>query len=140
MEPKWKYVASIYLKKKHALIFRDNGLAIQLQVISRTSSRSGATRRLYFVDGNRTAFSTEADLLHAIEAGTLPQTPGLHPLFIECVPGHSAEGSTFSKAGPKFPSFFEQSARWALGVAHRVGVAVHEVLHPSHLPSHPLSR
>jgi hypothetical protein len=119
-QPKWKYVASIYLKRKHVLIFRDNGLGLQLQVISRISNPGSPSRKLYFVDGDNRAHATEAELLQALASGPDNDSGRLHPLYVQCVPGTVRSEAPDSDPAPRFPTLLQQGLRWFVALTRRI--------------------
>jgi hypothetical protein len=68
-EPSWKYASSVYLPKYHCVIYRDDALGIQKQVMTRRSTLLFAAREreFYFIDGDRRTFRSEERLLAALE-------------------------------------------------------------------------
>jgi len=66
--PFWTFGASIYLPKHHCLIYRDESLGVQLQVMTKTRGFScGKVREYYFVDGVKKVFHNEESMLKALE-------------------------------------------------------------------------
>ncbi len=68
VRPEWSFVRSIYLTKKHCLIYRDEELGVQLQV--ETSSRysyAGHPKSHYYIDGVWRPFRSEDAMLRALE-------------------------------------------------------------------------
>jgi hypothetical protein len=65
---KWKYTASVYLKKHHCLLYRDNDLGIQKQVMTRRERSMFRTheQRFYFIDDVEDTFYTEEELVKAL--------------------------------------------------------------------------
>jgi hypothetical protein len=121
-QPKWKYFASIYLKRKHVLVFRDNALGLQLQVISRISNPSSPSRKLYFVDGDNRAYADETELIQALASGPDARSVGLHPLYVQCVPGAVRSETPPLDFTPRFPTLLQQGQRWFAAFAHRLVV------------------
>jgi hypothetical protein len=117
---KWKYVASIYLKRKHVLVFRDSVLGVQLQVITRISRPGSASRKLYFIDGDNRAYTTETDLIRALAVGPQPASVGLHPLYVQCVPGTAPSLTPPPDVAPRFPSLLQQGQRWVTALTQRL--------------------
>jgi hypothetical protein len=117
---RWKYVSSIYLKRKHVLVFRDSALGLQMQVISRVSRPDSVSRKLYFIDGDNRAYATEADLIRALADGAQPASMGLHPLYVQCVPWTAPSATPSPDITPRFPSLLQQGQRWLAGLAQRL--------------------
>jgi hypothetical protein len=69
LTPEWIFVASVYLRKRHCLVYRDDDLAVQLQVIKkrRRVFSPPKEREFYFIDGERKIFRTEARLVAELE-------------------------------------------------------------------------
>jgi hypothetical protein len=120
-QPKWKYVASIYLKRKHILIFRDNVLGLQMQVVSRASNPGSPSRKLYFLDGDNRAYGTESELTRALANGPERASAGLHPLYVQCVPGSANSESAPPDPAPRIPTLLQQGHRWLAARIHRLG-------------------
>jgi hypothetical protein len=119
-QPKWKYFASIYLKRKHVLVFRDNILGLQLQVISRISNPGSPSRKLYFVDGDNRAYANETELFQALASGPADRSVGLHPLYVQCVPGAARSETPPPDFTPRFPTLLQQGQRWFAALIHRI--------------------
>lgn len=66
--PQWKYAASIYLPRHHCLIFRDDELGVQKQVMTRRTAFAllAREREYYFIDGEKRTFRSEQKLLRAL--------------------------------------------------------------------------
>jgi hypothetical protein len=66
--PKWKYAASVYLKRHHCLLYRDDGLGVQKQVMTRRHSLlfQPREREYFFIDGVDNTFRNESTLLRAL--------------------------------------------------------------------------
>ena len=65
--PNWTYAASMYLSRKHALIYRDDSLGVQLQIMTRTRGLfQGVPKEYYFIDGDRRIFATEEKMVRAL--------------------------------------------------------------------------
>jgi hypothetical protein len=66
--PKWKYAASVYLKRHHCLLYRDEQLGVQKQVMTRRFSFlfRPHEREYYFIDGVDNTFHSESALLRAL--------------------------------------------------------------------------
>lgn len=66
--PKWKYAASVYLKRHHCLLYRDEQLGVQKQVMTRRFSflLHPREREYYFIDGVDDTFRNESTLLRAL--------------------------------------------------------------------------
>ena len=66
--PFWTFGASIYLLKHHCLIYRDESLRVQLQIMTKTQGFSrGKVREYYFIDGVKKVFRNEESMLKALE-------------------------------------------------------------------------
>ncbi len=65
LAPEWRFVASVYLRKRHCLVYRDDELAVQLQVIKkrRWVFSPPKEREFYFIDGERKIFRSEGQLV-----------------------------------------------------------------------------
>ncbi len=68
--PQWKYAASIYLPRHHCLIFRDDALGVQKQVLTRRSSLPffARERAYFFIDGKKNTFRSEEKLLRILSS------------------------------------------------------------------------
>jgi hypothetical protein len=66
--PKWKYAASVYLKRHHCLLYRDDQLGVQKQVMTRRYSFlfRPHEREYFFIDGVDDTFRSESALLRAL--------------------------------------------------------------------------
>jgi len=66
--PKWKYAASVYLKRHHCLLYRDDQLGVQKQVMTRRFSFliRAREREYFFIDGVDNTFHNESSLLRAL--------------------------------------------------------------------------
>jgi hypothetical protein len=67
--PFWKYASSVYLPKYHCVIYRDDTLGIQKQVMTRRSPLffSAREREFFFIDGDRRTFRSQERLMAALE-------------------------------------------------------------------------
>lgn len=65
LAPEWTFVASVYLRKRHCLVYRDDELSVQLQVIKnrRWVFSPPKEKEFYFIDGERKVFRSEAQLI-----------------------------------------------------------------------------
>ena len=63
MKPQWEYVFNTYLPRHHCVLYRDNVLGVQLQVITKTSGWVVRPKTYYFIDGVRRSFDSEAKLI-----------------------------------------------------------------------------
>ncbi len=70
IEPTWKYASSVYLPKHHCVIYRDDTLGIQKQVMTRrwTFLLPAREREFYFMDGDKRTFRSEDRLIAALRA------------------------------------------------------------------------
>jgi hypothetical protein len=66
--PTWKYASSVYLAKYHCVIYRDDELGIQKQVVTRrwTLLFQPREREFYFIDGDKRTFRSEDRLMTAL--------------------------------------------------------------------------
>jgi hypothetical protein len=64
----WKYTASVYLRRHHCLLFRDENLGVQKQVMTKRKTFLFAPREreFYFIDGVATVFHSEERMLRAL--------------------------------------------------------------------------
>lgn len=69
IEPQWKFTASVYLRHHHCLLYRDDHLGIQKQVMTRRNTFlfPPKERNFFFIDGVSTVFRTEERLLRALK-------------------------------------------------------------------------
>jgi hypothetical protein len=67
VEPEWRFTASVYLRRHHCLLYRDDHLGIQKQVMTRRKPVFflPSERSYYFVDGVSTVFRSEERMLRA---------------------------------------------------------------------------
>jgi hypothetical protein len=67
--PSWKYASSVYLPKHHCVIYRDEALGVQKQVMTRRSPLifPAREREFFFIDGDRRTFRTQERLMAALE-------------------------------------------------------------------------
>jgi len=66
--PNWNYEASIYLPDKHCLVYRDEDLGVQLQIMTkRRGIVNGKAKEYYFIDGDNHIYKSEGSLIHALE-------------------------------------------------------------------------
>lgn len=77
LTPEWRFVASVYLRKRHCLVYRDDELAVQLQVIKkrRWVLSPPKERAFYFIDGEKKPFRSEAQLVAEL-ARRISRKPG----------------------------------------------------------------
>ena len=68
-EPQWKFTASVYLRHHHCLLYRDNNLGIQKQIMTRrkTFIFPPKERSYFFIDGVSTVFHSEERMLRALK-------------------------------------------------------------------------
>ncbi len=64
----WKYTASVYLRRHHCLLFRDENLGVQKQVMTKRKTFLFAPheREFYFIDGVATVFHSEERMLRSL--------------------------------------------------------------------------
>jgi len=69
IEPQWKFTASVYLRRHHCLLYRDDHLGIQKQVMTRRNTFLFAPkeRNFFFIDGISTVFHSEERMLRALK-------------------------------------------------------------------------
>jgi len=67
-EPNWKFTASVYLRRHHCLLFRDENLGVQKQVMTRRNTFffTPREREYFFIDGVTTVFHSEERMLRAL--------------------------------------------------------------------------
>lgn len=68
-KPRWRPVLSLALEGEHHIVWRDEVLCVQREVVTRylPGMRWGRPREFYYIDGCKRTFRTEADMLAAIE-------------------------------------------------------------------------
>ena len=73
--PSWKYASSVYLPKYHCVIYRDDSLGIQKQIMTRRSTLlfPAREREFFFIDGDKRTFRTEERLLAALLTKRAPR-------------------------------------------------------------------
>lgn len=76
--PSWKYSSSVYLPKHHCVIYRDDALGVQKQVMTRrwTFLFQPREREFYFIDGDKRTFRSEDRLIAALRSRIRVTTPG----------------------------------------------------------------
>ena len=69
VEPQWKFTASVYLRRHHCLLYRDDNLGVQKQVLTRRKTFLFAPkeRSYFFIDGVSTVFHSEERMLRALK-------------------------------------------------------------------------
>jgi hypothetical protein len=67
IHPDWKFTASVYLRRHHCLLYRDEQLGIQKQVMTRRKPVIFVPneRVYFFIDGVQTIFHSEDRMLRA---------------------------------------------------------------------------
>jgi hypothetical protein len=62
---------------------------------------------------------------------------GLHPLYVQCVPGTSPSEAPPADFIPRFPSLLQQGQRWLAALSHRLATQVLQAgqRFPLHRPS-----
>ncbi len=68
-EPQWKFTASVYLKRHHCMLYRDEQLGVQKQIMTRRNGifMTPKERVYFFIDG----------LSSIIPRSYCPNSPGL---------------------------------------------------------------
>jgi len=66
-KPEWKFFSSTYMPRKHYLIYRDDTLGIQMQVVTKRKwiLFRGKEKTYFFIDGDKRTFRSEKRLLRA---------------------------------------------------------------------------
>jgi len=66
--PRWKYRASIYTRRDHCTLYRDDDLGVQMQVMVKRDWLVFRPRErvYYFVDGVSRAFRSEEEMLRMV--------------------------------------------------------------------------
>jgi hypothetical protein len=66
--PNWKFTASVYLRRHHCLLFRDEQLGVQKQVMTRRNTFlfPPKEREFFFIDGVSTVFHSEEKMLRTL--------------------------------------------------------------------------
>lgn len=69
LAPQWKYASSIYLPRHHYVVYRDDAMGVQKQVITRRNTIffTPKEREFYFIDGDQRTFRSEEQLLKALQ-------------------------------------------------------------------------
>ena len=89
LAPEWRFVASLYLPRQHCVVYRDDRLAVQLQVMKRRNwiLLPPKEKEYYFIDGVKKVFRNESRLVAALEKRGSPlrkkthQVPGAIPAW-----------------------------------------------------------
>ena len=68
-EPRWKFTASVYLRHHHCLLYRDEHLGVQKQVMTRRNTFlfPPKEREFFFIDGVSTVFHSEERMLRTLD-------------------------------------------------------------------------
>ena len=68
--PRWKYRASIYTKRDHCTLYRDDALGVQMQVMVKREwlLLKPKERVYYFVDGVSHAHRSEEEMLRTLKS------------------------------------------------------------------------
>jgi len=68
-KPAWSYCSSIYLPKKHCVIYRDDNLGVQMQVEVKRDWTffPPKERQFFFIDGVERTFKSEEKLVRALD-------------------------------------------------------------------------
>lgn len=62
--PDWTFAASLYLPKHHCMLYRDDRLGLQLQVMTKTRGLfRGSPAEYYFIDGVKRVFRNEETMI-----------------------------------------------------------------------------
>ena len=80
--PRWKYRASIYTKRDHCTLYRDDALGVQMQVMVKREwlLLKPKERVYYFVDGVSRALRSEDEMLRTLRSPAAgPASPGAGP-------------------------------------------------------------
>jgi hypothetical protein len=96
--PHWKYSASRYEGNNHHLVYRDDHLGVELQIVtsrSRSFLKRGE-RRYYRIDDVETTFRTEEAMLRMLERVWERESRGRHSLIV-----HLAHSSYSYEDKPK---------------------------------------
>jgi hypothetical protein len=66
--PKWKYMASIYYSMRQYVVFRDEALGLQRQLVLRRNPLffQSCDREYFFIDGDNRSFRNERAMLRAL--------------------------------------------------------------------------
>ena len=67
-EPQWKFTASVYLKRHHCMLYRDEYLGVQKQIMTRRNGifTTPKERVYFFIDGISEAFHSEERMLQKL--------------------------------------------------------------------------
>jgi hypothetical protein len=68
LKPKWEYIASKYSDSAHTVVYRDDVLKVQMQVVTKRGNHYNPEKAKYFffMDDDRRTFRSEDDLLSAL--------------------------------------------------------------------------
>jgi hypothetical protein len=68
LKPKWEYVSSRYSDKSHTVMYRDEVLRVQMQIVTKRSDHYNPEKAkyFYFIDAERRVFRSEDELLNAL--------------------------------------------------------------------------
>ncbi len=69
-KPHWRYAGSFYQPRRHCLLYRDDDLGVQMQLITKTSGFfAGRAKRYYFIDGTNKVCRSERKLVSILQNG-----------------------------------------------------------------------
>lgn len=68
LKPKWEYISSKYSDNTHTVVYRDNVLKVQMQIVTKRSNHYNPEKAkfFYFIDGDQRTFYAEDELLNAL--------------------------------------------------------------------------
>ncbi len=68
LKPKWEYVSSRYSDRSHTVMYRDEVLRVQMQIVTKRSDHYNPEKAkyFYFIDTERRVFRSEDELLNAL--------------------------------------------------------------------------
>jgi hypothetical protein len=66
--PRWKYCASVYTKRDHCTIYRDDALRVQKQILEKRDWLfiRPKERAFYFIDGDKKVYRSEEAFLRQL--------------------------------------------------------------------------
>jgi hypothetical protein len=69
ISPRWKFTASVYLRRHHCLLYRDEHLGVQKQIMTRRNTFFFPPREheYFFIDGVSSVFHSEERMLRAMQ-------------------------------------------------------------------------
>jgi hypothetical protein len=75
IQPRWKFASHMATTKEHSILYQDKELHVTHEVhtpCGRRFGEFGKAKIYYFIDGDKREFTTEAELIAALEQNEAP--------------------------------------------------------------------